>query len=116
MNEVANPLPACPDAMLNCVRTSRHKQMPVTEAMNLSFETLEKMGAIELVENRPQKRIDAVFRVFLFKDDFTVQFQSDPLNDEFCHIHIKSKSRVGRLDLGVNRRRVLRFLELLSNH
>ncbi len=115
MNEVTNPLPPCPDAVFNCVRTSRHKQMPATEAMRLSFEVLEKMGAKELVENRPQKRIDAVFRVFLFKDDFSIQFQSDPLNDSFCHLHIRSSSRFGVFDLGVNRRRVLRFLELLRD-
>lgn len=59
-------------------------------------------------------RIETVFRVFFFKDDFILQLSK--ANSTITNIYIRSASRVGKSDLGVNKKRVLRFLDKLYNN
>lgn len=54
-------------------------------------------------------RISAVFKVLFFRDDFDVQVTSK--NDEELWIHLRSASRIGFGDLGVNRRRIQKFIK-----
>lgn len=58
------------------------------------------------------RQIDAVFKIFIYKDDFAVQTEATDESSGF--VHIRSSSRTGYSDLGVNRRRVKRFLRLLK--
>lgn len=59
---------------------------------------------------QPEKlRMDAVFRIRIvgFKDDVNIAIE--PRDEESSYFHIKSASRVGHGDLGVNKRRVERI-------
>lgn len=58
------------------------------------------------------RRIEAVATTGLmrFKDDVVVEVRPAP---EGCAVHMRSKSRAGRGDLGANARRIRRFLGLL---
>lgn len=69
------------------------------------------MGAVELKTLEEPLRLNAVFRVFIYKDDFIVLIEEEA---SASHLHIRSASRVGYSDLGVNRRRVKRFIRKLE--
>ncbi|MEM1272066.1 MAG: DUF1499 domain-containing protein [Bacteroidota bacterium] len=101
---VPNPLPACPDSP-NCVRDSRLAKTSKPDAMaNRVAAALERMGATEI--RRSGDDFTAVFPIAVFKDDFRVQI--DPYVKGSV-VHVRSASRVGYSDLGVNGKRVERF-------
>ena len=109
--EKRNLLPSCPDSP-NCVRiikAYRHSKETVHKAAE---RVIEEMGAIEKELRDEPLRIKAVFKVFIYKDDFIVLAENG--DDSSCNLHIRSASRVGYSDLGVNRRRVKRFLRRLD--
>lgn len=57
---------------------------------------------------------EAVFRipVFGWRDD--VRFLTEPLPDGGSVLHLRSESRKGRFDIGVNRHRLKRMVRLLG--
>ena len=57
------------------------------------------------------RRLDAVFTVFLFKDDVALRIEP---HDDGAALHIRSASRTGYSDLGVNKRRVKKFFAELE--
>lgn len=105
-----HPLPPCPDSP-NCIRISKLIPHGTDSLWDGATAALEKMAPAKMNGNKSTYRIDAVFRVFLFKDDFTLQLEAWETGSL---IHIRSASREGYSDLGVNRRRVKRFLKLLE--
>jgi len=111
--ERRNLLPPCPDSP-NCIRISRVFQHAKTKVYNTAKTVIKNMGAhdVELLEE--PLRINAVFKAFIYKDDFIVLIEDEEANDSSCCVHIRSSSRVGYSDLGVNRRRVKRFLRKLG--
>jgi uncharacterized protein (DUF1499 family) len=108
----------CP-ASPNCV-SSRSKDrdhhvqpFPVTVGSEEAWEALKRAVGSEarthIVEEDGERwylRAEATSRLFRFVDD--VEFQLVP---EERVIHVRSASRVGYWDLGVNRRRVERIRE-----
>lgn len=106
-----NPLPPCPDSP-NCVRITKKIQVSKDVVFKAAKSALEKMGPIELKIIDVPPRIRAVFKVLRFKDDFVLLAEEE--TDSSSLIHIRSSSRVGQSDLGVNRRRVKRFLKKLD--
>ncbi len=72
------------------------------------------MNPHELQVGSESFQIDAVYRIplFGFKDDVKLLVQPD--GDERSILHLKSASRVGYSDLGVNRRRVNRILKRIN--
>lgn len=108
----SHPLPSCPDSP-NCVRISISHDQPEPTTWNAVSRAIRKMNPSDLRESADKKRIDAVFQVFFFKDDFTLQLER---KTAMTLIHIRSSSREGYSDLGVNRRRVKRFLKLVGNN
>jgi uncharacterized protein (DUF1499 family) len=58
-------------------------------------------------------RLRAVFRVFVFEDDFDLVVVP---HDTGAVLYLRSSSRVGQGDLGVNGRRVHRFWKTLEKH
>ena len=54
----------------------------------------------------------AITGIFHFEDDFTVRVV--PTDDGGSRIDMRSKSRVGKSDLGANARRIRRYLEALA--
>ncbi|MDX1585756.1 MAG: DUF1499 domain-containing protein [Balneolaceae bacterium] len=107
-----NLLPPCPDSP-NCVRLNRSFNYEPDATLHAAKSVLEDMGAIKMNMLEDPLRISCVFRAFIFKDDFNLLI--DPLDDDnSCVVHIRSASRVGHSDLGMNRRRVKRFLRKLE--
>lgn len=66
------------------------------------------MGASKITIKK--RGIDAEFRVFFFIDDVTIRVEP---NDTGCRVWVRSSSRVGDSDLGVNKRRVNKFFNKL---
>ncbi len=106
-----NPLPACPDSP-NCERTSRPYATSADRLFEAAQEALTSLGPTALEVAPETHRCQAVYRVALvFKDDVDVAVTGD---DEAATVHIRSASRVGYSDLGVNDRRVRRFFRALD--
>jgi uncharacterized protein (DUF1499 family) len=107
----ANPLPGC-ESSGNCARMSVRLDVSAHEAAQNMADVIRDMnGTLNRAEAMSG---DAVFRipVFGWRDD--VQFLTEPMADGGCVLHLRSKSRVGRYDLGVNRHRLKRIVRLLG--
>lgn len=106
-----NPLPACPDTP-NCVRTTQFFETSVHTLYVNARAALGRMTPARINVEHGTSRMHAVFRVlYVFKDDLhllTVPYRQG------AAIHIRSASRTGGYDFGVNRRRVRYFLTLLE--
>jgi uncharacterized protein (DUF1499 family) len=104
-----HPFEPCPGTP-NCIIHSVEYDVPKAELYSLVAQAIKKMDPHELSENSETSRIDAVFRipVFGFKDD--VEIAVEEIKKSKSVLHIKSASRIGYGDLGVNSRRVKRFL------
>jgi uncharacterized protein (DUF1499 family) len=114
-----SPLAPCPGTP-NCERESRAFRAHAPAALfEKAQDALGEMGPAELAVRDGEQRVDAVFRVALiFKDDVAVAVEPHG-NEESgaggAVLHIRSASRVGAGDLGVNARRVERFFRTLDS-
>ncbi len=106
----ANPLSPCPSSP-NCVRQTRLFDAPPDTLFQHALAALHTLDASEIDADPATRRLDAVFKVILFKDDVAVAVAP---HDDGAVLHIRSASRVGYRDFGVNRRRVDRFFEALA--
>lgn len=113
VSSVENPLPPCPDSP-NCIRITRQIDLPVDSVFSASTNALKIMNPLELTISKEDYKIESVFRVFIFKDDFMLKFTEK--NPSSTYLHIRSASRIGKSDLGVNTRRVQKFLQHLQDH
>lgn len=111
---ILNPLPPCPDSP-NCVRISRTSQQPAEIIFEAAKSAVNKMNPVKVTLSENPLRIDVVFKVFIYKDDFSLLVENNNNGKLSTRIYIRSASRAGYSDLGVNRRRVKRFLKLLKN-
>ncbi len=114
---VGDPLPLCPDTP-NCVSSldprPGHAVAPLTFQGNwvAARERLVSLLAamartkVTAVEDR-YIRAECRSRIFRFVDDLTFYFDPDQ-----GLIHVRSAARVGKSDLGVNRKRVEAIREL----
>lgn len=106
-----NPLPPCPTTP-NCVRESRVYPHPPDAFFAQAVRALDTLRPIASTIDFDARTIGAVFRVFVFKDD--VQLLIEP-HEEGSTLHIRSASRMGYSDLGVNHRRIKRFFSNLAD-
>jgi uncharacterized protein (DUF1499 family) len=106
-----NPLPVCSDSP-NCVRLSVPFEADSTTLMTSCITVLEEMGAETIDSDSQTLQIDAVFQIALlgFRDDFSVRLSDDDSAGKTI-LHLSSRSRDGHSDLGVNRRRVNKFIK-----
>jgi uncharacterized protein (DUF1499 family) len=109
-----NPLSSCPDTP-NCERTARGYEVPAETLYRAAERALESLGPASL--RRPgassDRRLAAVYRVALiFKDDVDVAVRAR--DGGGSTLYVRSASRVGYSDLGVNRRRVERFFQAVD--
>ena len=107
-----NPLEACPESP-NCVRSTLTFMQTADKVLEASEQTLRDMGAESV--SQENGGLHAVFRiaVFGFRDDMHVAVHSGAI-EEGTQVHIRSASRTGYSDLGVNARRADHFYRLLS--
>ncbi len=85
--------------------------MPFDEAFDIALQAANNMRGWEIVDySRDDGRIEATDQTFWygFKDDVVIRVRDD---NDFAIIDVRSKSRVGRGDLGVNARRIERYLD-----
>lgn len=100
----------CPNSP-NCVSSLTHQQSHKIEPLKFETTELEAINKIEaIIKNmkrtkivlKTDKKLHAVFSsaVFRFKDDVFFEIKENNI------IHIKSASRTGHYDFGVNKKRV----------
>ena len=91
-----------------------NSRLKISEAVEKSREILQSMG-LEIIsvdiEDGHLEAVDTSFW-FGFKDDLVVRVQE---TSNGVRIDIRSKSRVGQSDLGVNAKRVLAFIERFTS-
>lgn len=75
---------------------------------------LNELSTHKLQSDEKALTIDAVFRIpiFGFKDDLKIVIQED--SEDGSLLFIKSSSRIGKSDLGVNQRRINRIIRQLN--
>ncbi|MFN1835996.1 DUF1499 domain-containing protein [Balneola sp. MJW-20] len=106
-NEI-NPLPSCPESP-NCIRTSKLIHSDSTAVMRALKNVLTSEA--ETVEaDTDEQSVHAVYRipVFGWKDDVNILLKEETENKTI--LYIRSASREGYSDLGVNKRRVNRII------
>jgi uncharacterized protein (DUF1499 family) len=113
-----NPLDPC-RYPTNCVRESRAFGVDADRL----FEAAERaarqtggltIGKMESIRPDPSARhFESTFRIFGFKDDLAVTVAPHAGG---AVLHVRSASRTGRGDLGVNRRRVKAFFEEVAEN
>jgi uncharacterized protein (DUF1499 family) len=113
-------LSRCPNTP-NCVCSEykddgSHYIEPIMIPQNITFDALpvlegiiQGMGGAILAENNNYIAATFTSRIFRFTDDFEIRI--DPIQKV---IHIRSASRVGRGDMGVNKKRVELFKKLFN--
>ncbi len=109
-----NTLAPCPESP-NCFRTTQTlKADPeaVQQALKKSL-TSNNAEKIEEINLSDKKELNAVFKIPLFGwlDDVVINIDSDTSNADITFVHIKSSSREGYYDLGVNKRRVNKIIK-----
>jgi len=105
-----NPLPECP-ASPNCVRVTWHYTVAPDALFEHAEAALRETGAATLDPDPSARRLDAVYNAFVFKDDVIIQVE--PFQGQSA-LHLRSASRVGYSDLGVNERRVRAIQDALA--
>jgi len=107
-----SPLAPCPDSP-NCIRVSRRSDRDPDKLFADTENALKSAGAESVNPDSERLSIDAIFRIplFGFRDDVTIKIEKD---ENSTILHIRSASRVGHGDLGVNARRVQKLLNLLK--
>lgn len=106
-----SPLSACPDSP-NCERVSRGYDVPADTLFDAVQDALDALGPTASSADTDARRAHAVYRVALvFKDDVNVAVEP---HDGGSVVHVRSASRVGYSDLGVNARRVERFFDAVD--
>lgn len=108
----AGPLPPCPDTP-NCTQADRTYPLAPGALFTAVQHALAEMRPIELVVDPASHRVEAVFRVLIFKDDVAVAVTPSATGST---LYVRSASRTGHHDLGVNRRRVRRFFDALEEN
>lgn len=107
-----NPLPECPGSP-NCIRTQKVFDTGMERVFEYLSQIFEEDAHEYNVEDPKRIEIHAVYRipVFGFKDDVNVILEE---KDSETVVYIRSASRVGEYDLGVNKRRVHRIFNKLQ--
>ncbi len=108
-----HPFEPCPGSP-NCIIQSILFEETTDNLFGAAESAMRKISPFELDIQNNDLRIDAVFRIaiFRFKDD--VQIAVEESTSGGSYLHIKSASRVGYGDFGVNKRRVERIVSQIK--
>lgn len=107
------PFEPCPGSP-NCTYHSVIFNETAEDLFEIVCSAMKQIEPYKVKTNSQSLQLDAVFRIpiFGFKDDVKIVIKPD--DNEKCILHIKSSSRVGESDLGVNRRRIKRILTTIK--
>lgn len=108
------PFESCADSP-NCAIHSVDFALPAKDVWSAARIAIQKLSPIEAEYNSEFFKIDAVFRIplFGFKDDVKIIVRDT--KEKHSILFIKSWSRTGYSDLGVNRRRIKRILSAINH-
>ncbi len=113
--EVENPLPECPDSP-NCYRGTFEFQNEFQEVVSAAHTALENMDTHEKsdLSDSLNTEISAVFKipVFGWLDDVAIRIEE---SETSAIVHLRSASREGYWDIGVNKRRVKKIIKKIHN-
>ena len=104
-----SPLPSCPDTP-NCEHQVHTFDLASSALTDHVIAALKDMDA-ESIDVEQLDTIQAVFKIWKYRDDVSVAVQP---NGDQSTLFVRSASREGYSDLGVNRRRVKRFMKTLN--
>ena len=108
-NGILLPCPSSPNCVSSQAEDAKHKIDPIafpiskkTVIHSIIIKALNDLGRVEIITNTPD-HIHAIFKTkfFKFKDDLDLYI--DQTNNR---IQVRSASRTGYSDLGVNRKRI----------
>jgi uncharacterized protein (DUF1499 family) len=109
-----NPLPRCPGAS-NCYRASRAFDRSPQALFDAAVAAVRELDGLTIGHAEEIKRdglgLHASFKVFVFTDDLDLRVAA---HGGGAVLHVRSASRVGKSDLGTNRRRVEALLDALG--
>lgn len=107
---LSHPFEPCPRSP-NCVIRSIRFNTAAHTLFNFVKSVIQEMNTHEFQSDTESSTIQAVYRipVFGFKDDVRIMIKSNI--PDHSVLHIKSASREGYSDLGVNNRRVNKILK-----
>jgi uncharacterized protein (DUF1499 family) len=101
------PCPGSPNCVVSQDGDARHSIAPIAYKMEkerafpLFRDLVKTMDGATLIEEKPgYLRFEFRTKIFKFTDDVEFYFPEEPV------IHVRSASRVGYSDMGVNRKRV----------
>lgn len=108
--DMENPLPPCPNTP-NCVRETKVFDAAKEKVFKTALATLGHWNgwfhkANVQAQDAERGGIVATFRIGVFTDDFLILMAE---SNGKTYLHVRSASRVGHGDLGVNSRRVNAF-------
>lgn len=107
----ATPLPGCPGTP-NCHAESRAYSVDARTLWLMAEHALSRLGPRQVVTDESRLHIDAEFKAFVFTDDVAIRAVG---HGDGSVLHVRSASRVGRSDLGVNKRRVGKLFAALGD-
>ena len=104
----------CPDSP-NCIIVSKRFETEPDQLFEFLDKAIADLNPHESEADSSELTIQSVFKIplFGFKDDVLAKVESNGSNSV---VHIKSSSRVGYSDLGVNRRRVKKIFRKLESY
>ncbi len=109
----ARPFKPCPDSP-NCLIVSREYDLEPDILFSMAAESINEMNPHEFSSDSQTFQIEAVFRIRVFGFLDYVEAAVETVGNGKSILHIRSASRVGYSDLGVNRRRVNRILNRID--
>lgn len=109
-----NPLSSCPDTP-NCFMTTQYFEADSSRVFTALHSTIKDMNAheVELISTDTVQSINAIYKipVFGWMDDVNIIIESNRQNISGSFVHLRSSSREGYSDLGVNKRRINRIIK-----
>ncbi|MBL7979645.1 MAG: DUF1499 domain-containing protein [Bacteroidetes Order II. Incertae sedis bacterium] len=115
LNKMENPLPPCPNKP-NCIRETRVFSSDRKQVFEAAFASIQRWNGwlhrSQIVwQSTERGEITATFRIGIFTDDFQVA-----LTEQYgqVYVHVRSASRLGHGDLGVNSRRVHTYFQYVK--
>ena len=114
VTKAVNPLPECPSSP-NCYRVTLGYTVAADSLLKASEKVLIEMGASEVDVNENNQSIAAVFTIWLFRFKDDVKLNIEQTSNQTL-LHIRSASRKGYSDLGVNRHRVNQIIRRLESN
>jgi hypothetical protein len=113
----SNPLPPCPPRGRHCYRATRSYGLPAADVYRAAERAARQSpGALTgrlLTLRKNGLSFHATYAVGPLNDDLDLVVHGDELGSV---MHVRSASRVGGWDFGVNRRRVEALLDAVGYH